>query len=123
MEVWGQVTGPEQTAFQDLKHGLRRLRDEDLEAVPASSMGHDMTELLRHINGCQAELMRRMVRFEDGAGYAGTGTFGTKSWLYWKCNLAYSAASDQFEVARQLGDLPETTKAFADGEISYSTQR
>jgi Domain of unknown function (DUF222)/HNH endonuclease len=119
-EVWGQVNGPETTPFQDLNQGLQRLRDEDLEAVPASCVGEDITALLRHINGCQAEVMRRIVRFEDGAGYAGTGTFGTKSWLYWKCNLSHSAASDQFEVARQLADLPATTKAFADGDISYT---
>jgi len=119
MEVWGQVAGPQTTPFEDLKQGLQRLREEDLEAVPASAMAQDMSELLQHINACQAEFMRRMMRFEGGGGYYGTGTFGTKSWLYYKCNLAYSAASDQFEVARQLGNLPETTEAFADGEISY----
>src|ERR1700693_75798 len=119
-EVWGQVSGPEKTPFQDLNQGLQRLRDEDLEALPASSMGEDITALLRHINGCQAEVMRRMVRFDDGVGYASTGTCGTKSWLNWKCNLSYAAASHQFEVARQLATLPETSKAFADGDISYT---
>jgi hypothetical protein len=118
-EVWGLVSSPEQSPFQDLDQGLQRLREDDLEAVPASCMGPDMSALLRHIAGCQAEFMRRMMRFEDGGGYAGTGTFGTKSWLHYKCNLAYSNASDQFEVARQLGALPETKEAFADGEISY----
>ncbi|HEY8634533.1 MAG TPA: DUF222 domain-containing protein [Candidatus Dormibacteraeota bacterium] len=119
-EVWGQVSGPETTPFQDLNQGLQRLRDEDLDALPASSMGEDITALLRHINGCQAEVMRRIVRFDDGVGYAGTGTFGTKSWLNWNCNLSYAAASHQVEVARQLTALPETTKAFADGDISYT---
>jgi predicted secreted protein len=114
------VSGPETTPFQDLNQGLQRLRDEELEALPASSMGEDITALLRHINGCQAEVMRRIVRFDDGVGYAGTGTFGTKSWLNWKGNLSYAAASHQLEVARQLAALPETTKAFADGEISYT---
>jgi uncharacterized protein DUF222/HNH endonuclease len=119
-EVWGQVSGPETTPFGDLNQGLQRLRDEELEALPASAMGEDITALLRHITSCQAEVMRRMVRFDDGVGYAGTGTFGTKAWLNWKCNLSYSAASHQFEVARQLAELPETTKAFADGDISYT---
>jgi hypothetical protein len=115
----GPQPSPDRTAFQDMDLGLQRLREEDLEALPAVAMGDDMSELLRHINGCQAEYMRRMMRFENGGGYYGTGTFGTKSWLYYKCNLAYSAASDQFEVARQLGILPATKEAFADGEISY----
>ena len=118
-EVWEHQIGPETTPFEDLNQGLQRLRSEDLEALPASAMAGDMSALLQHMNTCQAEFMRRMMRFEDGGGYAGTGTFGTKSWLHYKCNLAYSAASDQFEVARQLGSLPETKEAFADGEISY----
>ena len=119
VEIWGQVTGPQTTPVEDLKQGLQRLREEDLESLAASSMAADMSALLQHMNACQAEFMRRMMRFENGGGYYGTGTFGTKSWLYYKCNLAYSAASDKFEVARQLGALPETTQAFADGDISY----
>jgi len=119
VEVWGQTTGPQTTPFEDLNQGLRRLRDEDLESLPASSMAKDMSDLLQHVNACQAEFMRRMTRFDNGAGWAGTGTFCTKGWLHYKCNLAFSAASDQFEVARQLDALPATTQAFADGEISY----
>ena len=119
IEGWGQVSGPQTTPFEDLKQGLERLREEELEALPVSSMANDMSQLLQHMNACQAEFMRRMMRFENGGGYYGTGTFGTKGWLHYKCNLAYSAASDQFEVARQLGALPATTQAFADGEISY----
>ena len=118
-EVWGQVSGPQTTPFEDLKQGLERLREEELEALPASSMADDMSALLQHVNACQAEFMRRLMRFENGGGYFGTGTFGTKGWLHYECNLAYSAASDQFEVARLLADLPETTKVFAEGEISY----
>ena len=82
-EVWGQQNGLETTPFEDLNQGLRRMREEDLEALPGSSMGRDISYLLRHIAGCQAEFMRRMMRFEDGGGYAGTGTFGTKSWLHY----------------------------------------
>ena len=118
-EVWGQVSGSQTTPFEDLKQGLQRLREEELEALPASSMADDMSALLQHMNACQAEFMRRLMRFENGGGYYGTGTFGTKGWLHYKCNLAYSAASDQFEVARLLADLPEATKVFAEGEISY----
>ena len=118
-EVWGQVSGSQTTPFEDLKQGLERLREEELEALPVSSMADDMSQLLQHMNACQAEFMRRMMRFENGGGYYGTGTFGTKGWLHYKCNLAYSAASDQFEVARLLADLPEATKVFAEGEISY----
>jgi len=113
VEVWGQVSGPETTPIEDLNQGLRRLREEDLDSLPVSTMADDMSQLLQHMNACQAEFMRRMMRFENGAGWAGSGTFCTKGWLH------YTAASDQFEVARQLSDLPATAQAFAEGDISY----
>ena len=119
MGAWGQLTGPSQTPFQDLRLGLQRLREEELEALSASSMGPDMAELLRHINGCEAELMRRLARFDSGQGYAASGALDPKPWLRWQCHLSPSAAAERVEVSRRLASLPETTEAFADGDFSY----
>jgi Domain of unknown function (DUF222)/HNH endonuclease len=82
-------------------------------------MAEDLVELRRHINGCEAEFMRRLGRFESGQGYAADGALDAKPWLRWQCNLSPSAASDRVEVSKQLTSLPETTAAFADGDISY----
>ena len=119
VQAWGQQTGPEQTPFQDLRGGLARLREEDLEAAPASAMGEDIAELRRHINGCEAEFTRRLKRFDTGHGYAASGALNPKPWLRWQCHLSPSAASDRVEVSRLLASLPETTDSFAEGEISY----
>jgi hypothetical protein len=119
MVAWGQQISLDQPPFRDLDHGLQRLREEDLEVVPASSMNQDLVALRRHINGCEAEFMRRLARFDAGQGYIGSGTFGTKQWLRWKCNLSPSAASDRVEVSHQLASLPQTNDAFAEGDISY----
>ena len=51
MVEFGHQSSPSQTPFQDMNQGLQRLREEDLQAVPASLMGDDMEELRRHING------------------------------------------------------------------------
>src|SRR6266581_1458731 len=110
----------DQTPFQVLNQGLQRLREEDLEAVPSSSMGHDMQELRRHINGCEAEFTRRLHRFDSGGGYEATQALTTKSWLRWKCNFSPSAASGRVAVARELASLPRTTEAFAEGDFSYA---
>src|ERR1700674_5809480 len=117
--VWGQVTSPDQPPFQTLSDGLQRLREEDLDALPASCMGQDLVSALRHINGCEAEFMRRLTRFDTGQGYVADGALSPKPWLRWQCNLSPSAASDRVEVAQGLACLPLTTQAFADGEISY----
>jgi len=120
MVEFGHQSSPAQSPFEDLNQGLQRLRDEELEAVPAALMGDDIQELRRHINGCEAECTRRLRRFDKGGGYAATAALTAKAWLRWKCNFSPSAAAGRVTVARELADLPQTTEAFADGDISYA---
>jgi len=103
-----------------MSQGLQRLREEDLEAVPAALMGDDIQELRRHINGCEAECTRRLRRFDKGGGYAATAALTAKAWLRWKCNFSPSAAADRVAVSRELERLPQATEAFADGDFSYA---
>ena len=116
----GLQRSPDSTPFQDLHEALQRLRDEDLQAVPASAMGPDMEEMRRLINGMEAEFTRRLQRFDSGGGYASTQALTAKAWLRWKCNFSPEAASGRVAVARELADLPQTTQAFADGDLSYA---
>jgi Domain of unknown function (DUF222)/HNH endonuclease len=102
-----------------MDQGLQRLRHEDLFAVPASTMGEDMEELRRHINGCEAEFTRRVYRFEKGRGYSATPALTAKAWLRWKLNFSPAAAAGRVAAARELADLPQATEAFAEGDFSY----
>lgn len=108
-----------QEAFQEIGAILNRLAQEDLTAVPAESMGDDVIALQRIESQVQAEGLRRLRRFDSGQGYANSPALSAKGWLRWKCNLTYTAASNQVEVARALESLPQTSQAFADGDISY----
>src|ERR1700693_1140104 len=119
MVDFGHQPSPDNSPFQDIHQGLQRLRQEDLFAVPAAAMGDDLQELRRLSNGIEAELPRRLHRFDKGGGYAATPALAAKAWLRWKCNFSPAAAADRVAVARQLDDLPLTTEAFADGHISY----
>jgi Domain of unknown function (DUF222)/HNH endonuclease len=117
---FGYQPSPDQTPFQDIEQGLQRLREEDLHAVPASEMGPDMEQLRRLGNMLDAELSRRLHRFDSGGGYGATQALTAKSWLRWKCNFSPAAAAGRVAVARELADLPQATQAFADGDISYA---
>jgi hypothetical protein len=119
MVDFGHQPCPDNTPFQDIHQGLQRLRQEDLFAVPAPAMGDDLQELRRLSNGIEAELTRRLRRFDKGGGYAATPALTAKAWLRWKCNFSPAAAADRVAVARQLADLPLATEAFGDGDISY----
>ena len=119
MVEFGHQPSPDNTPFQDIHQGLQRLRQEDLFAVPAAAMGDDLQELRRLSNGIEAELTRRLHRFDKGGGYAATPALTAKAWLRWKCNFSPAAAANRVAVARGLADLPLATEAFADGDISY----
>src|SRR5713101_5134389 len=106
-------------AFQQSNAIVDWVADEDIAATPAETMGEDQIALRRIESRVQAEVLRRLRRFDSGQGYANTLALSAKAWLRWKCNLTPEAASDQVEVARELDSLPQTTKAFADGDISY----
>src|SRR5713101_7445082 len=108
-----------QEVFQEINSLIDRLGSEDVTAVPAESMGDDQIALQRIGNRVQAEALRRLRRFDSGQGYAHTLALTAMAWLGWKCNLSYPAASNQVEVARTLESLPQTSTAFADGDISY----
>jgi len=82
-------------------------------------IGEDLKELFRHRNTIDAEIQRRLPRFEKGEGYTADGCLSAKAWLRWNCHLTFSAASERVEVARQLESLELTSRALAEGEISY----
>src|SRR5437899_3604428 len=109
----------EQT-FEEINSILDRLSDEDLTPVPPETMGDDQIALQRIGSRVQAEALRRLRRFDRGQGYANTLALSAKAWLRWKCNLDSWAASRQVDVARQPESLPQTCRAFADGDISFS---
>ncbi len=105
--------------FGEINSLLDRLSAEDLTLVPSEAMADDQLTLRRIGSRVEAEFLRRLRRFDSGQGYANTLALSAKAWLRWKCNLTPEAASDQVEVARQLDSLPQTAKAFAEGDISY----
>jgi len=117
---FGQQPSPDQTPFQVIRDALEHLREEDLQAVPASAMGPDLEELRRLGNMLEAESVRRLHRFDSGGGYESTQALTAKSWLRWKCNFSPAAAAGRVAVARELAELPQATQAFADGDISYA---
>ena len=106
-------------AFEEINSILGQLAEDDLNAVPAETMGDDVIALQRIGNRVQAEVLCRLRRFDKGQGYANTLALSAKAWLRWKCNLT-QPASRHVDVARQLEGLPLTTQAFSDGDISYT---
>src|SRR5258708_14284807 len=105
--------------FQEINSLLNRLQSEDINSMPAESMGDDQIALQRICNRVQAEGLRRLRRFDSGQGYAPSGALSARAWLRWQLNLTANAASERVAISRKLVALPKTEQALADGDISY----
>src|ERR1700704_3347810 len=92
--------------FAEINSLIDRLAGEDLNEVPAESMGDDQIALQRIGNRVQGEALRRLRRFDKGEGYAASGAIRAKAWLRWQCNLTDHAASEQVTISRRLAPLP-----------------
>src|SRR5260370_5886540 len=106
-------------AFQQINSILDWLADEDITATAAETMGEDQMALRRIEIRVQAEVLRRLRRFDSGQGFASAGALRAKAWLGWQCNVLDNRAWDQVNVARRRVSLPETAEAFANGDFSY----
>lgn len=75
--------------------------------------------LFKQRNAIDAEIQRRLSRFDKTEGYAADGSLTAKALLRWNCNLTFGQASDRVEMAREMESLPVTAEALSAGDISY----
>src|SRR5437667_9421010 len=71
------------------------------------------------IDPLEAAFVTGVRRFDRSAEYKADGALSLTAWLRWKCKLSGGAALERVEVARQLEKLPETTAAFANGDVGF----
>jgi hypothetical protein len=98
---------------------LDLLGAEDLQVLPAASLGDDLKGLGRIGSRIDAESNRRLHHFDKNQGYAPSGALTAQAWLRWQRNLTAATASEHVQVSRQMASLPQTEGAFSQGLISF----
>ena len=98
---------------------LEALEREDISEVSVDLIGDQLQDLFAHRNRVDAEIQRRLHRFDKGQGYTADRALSAQAWLRWKCRLSGSEASERVQVARKLPELDITATALAEGTISY----
>lgn len=98
---------------------LEELAAEDVSDSSVEAIGDQIQELFCHRNRLDAEIQRRLHRFDKARGDSADGVLTTRAWLRWKCHLSASEATERVEVARRLGGLEITASAFAEGAITF----
>jgi len=90
---------------------------------PSSNLADQITELAAHLDAGQYQLLKLIERFDREEGWAGVGVRSCAHWLSWQCGMALGAARERVRVARALPSLPEISKAFSEGRVSFSKVR
>lgn len=102
-----------------LESGVRSAAGEDLDALDAAALGRGVVALLRLGDLLQAEVARRLRRFEELHGPAAEGAPSTVAWVSVRGRRSPGSAADLVCVARQLAELPQAARALSDGQIGY----
>jgi hypothetical protein len=84
---------------------------------------NQITELAAHIHAASYHLLTLIRKYDQEGGWAGPGLRSCAHWLNWKCGIGMNAAREKVRVAHALADLPDISKAFSKGKVSYSKVR
>ena len=90
-----------------------------LSGLDAASLGEPLIEIRGIIDRSESVFADGVRRFDKSGEYKADGALSLTDWLRWKCKLSGGAALERVQVARQLGKLPKTEAAFADGNLGY----
>lgn len=98
---------------------LEDFEAEDLDGLTGEAIGEQLPELFAFRNRLDAQIQRRLARFDKLEGYAADRALSAQAWLRWKCHLSAGEASERVKVARRMLDLDLTASALAEGSISF----
>ena len=88
-----------------------------------AALGEQITELCTYLHAATYRLLVLIREFDECEGWHGIGLVSCAHWLNFKCGIGLNAAREKVRVARALKDLPNISKAFERGEVSYSKAR
>jgi len=94
-----------------------------LKDQQSERLGEEITELYAYITAATYDLLVKIRKFDEDGLWQQAGLGSCAHWLNWKCGIGMNAAREKVRVARALGTLPKISKAFRNGQISFSKVR
>src|SRR2546428_4669811 len=90
-----------------------------MRRVDGARLGQGLIETRALKDRVEAVFAEGLRRFDKSGEYAADGAIDLVAWLRSRCKLSGGAAAERLGIARQLQHLPQTSKAFASGELGY----
>ncbi|MGI9295388.1 MAG: DUF222 domain-containing protein [Pseudomonadales bacterium] len=84
---------------------------------------NEITALAANINAATYRFLALIAEFEKRQAWAGDGYRSCAHWLNVRCGIGLPAARDRVRVALALEALPNISRAFAEGKLSFSKAR
>jgi len=104
--------------MSSLRSALDDLRSQDLGSSSDEELSEDLVEFERASRVLEAERSRRLTEVERRATWAVDGHLSVVSWLAARVRLGFSRASQQVKLSRALRQMPVTSEALGEGELS-----
>jgi len=96
-------------------------------AVPedetSASMATRLRVLAHGLDTRQADLIALLVRFDDAQGWKASGARNCVAWMNAELNICPPLGREKLRVARALQELPQLSRLFACGRLSWSKVR
>ena len=89
----------------------------------AEALEREITDLCAQINAANYRLLQLIVALENESPWGAWGLASCAHWLNWRCGIGLNAAREKVRVAHALVQLPDISKAFSNGELSFSKVR
>jgi len=89
----------------------------------AEALEREITDLCAQINAANYRLLQLIVALENENPWGAWGLTSCAHWLNWRCGIGLNAAREKVRVAHALVQLPDISKAFSRGELSFSKVR
>jgi hypothetical protein len=93
-------------------------RDQDIRQLE-----DQITELAAHLHAATYRLLVLLREYDERNGWGSKGLNSCAHWLNWKCGISLGAGREKMRVAHALKDLPQISREFRHGRVSYSKVR
>lgn len=92
-------------------------------ATPTERLEAELCQLAAHISAATCRWLLMVAEYDRRGAWASWECRSCAHWLSLKTGLGLHAARQHVRVARRLGELPEITRAFSEGRLSFSKVR
>ena len=92
---------------------------QDLDALTGGALSEELIAMCRGMDRLEAELSRRITRFDNQRGHVTEGFGSAVSWLRVHGRMSAADAMQRVELGRRLPALEGAEEAFRRGEIGF----